>query len=134
MARTKQVASRYGKKKPKFVIGKCTSGDNDDTKERKKRRFRPGTVALREIKKFQSGVNPLIPRAPFRRLVRQIGSTFKTDIRFGAEVFDAIQSMAEDHLVKRMKAANTAAIHAKRVGITKRDMEFAIQQAANRDD
>ena len=31
----------------------------------KKRRFKPGTVALREIKKYQKSTDMLIPRAPF---------------------------------------------------------------------
>ena len=37
----------------------------------KARRFRPGTVALREIKRYQKSVDTLIPRAPFQRLVRE---------------------------------------------------------------
>ena len=33
----------------------------------KKRRFKSGTVALREIKKYQKGTDLLIQKAPFQR-------------------------------------------------------------------
>lgn len=39
----------------------------------KKRRFRPGTVALREIRKYQKSTEFLIRKLPFMRLVREIG-------------------------------------------------------------
>jgi len=35
-------------------------------------RWRPGTVALREIKRYQKSTDMIIPRAPFQRLVRHI--------------------------------------------------------------
>lgn len=53
-------------------------------KERKKARFHPGTVALREIKRYQKSTDLLIPRAPFQRLVRDICSTIDNDLRFAA--------------------------------------------------
>ena len=46
------------------------------------RRFRPGTVALREIKRFQSTTELLIRKLPFQRLVRAIAGEFKQEIRF----------------------------------------------------
>ena len=127
MARTKQTARKStGGRLPDKKTG------DGEKKERKKRRYRPGTVALREIKSMQRGTQLLIPKAPFRRLVREIGSDFKTDLRFSSETFDAIQSMAEAHVIKVMRSTNNAAIHANRVGITRRDMEFAMKQAASR--
>ena len=41
-------------------------------KERRKMRFKPGTVTLREIKRYQKTTNMLLPRASFQRLVRGI--------------------------------------------------------------
>ncbi len=35
-------------------------------------RYRPGTVALREIRKFQRSTNLLIPKLTFQRLVKEI--------------------------------------------------------------
>ena len=39
---------------------------------RKPRRFRPGTVALREIRKYQKSTELLIRKIPFQRLVREV--------------------------------------------------------------
>ena len=132
MARTKHAASRFGAKKTIKTSNGSGAGDTD--KVRKKRRYRPGTVALREIRQFQKRTDLLIPKAPFRRLVREIGQNFKHELRFSAETFDAIQSVAESYLTNKLRSANKAAIHAKRKGITKSDMEFAIRQAANPDE
>ena len=41
-------------------------------KKRKARRYRPGTVALREITRYQKSSELLIRRKPFQRLVREI--------------------------------------------------------------
>ena len=132
MARQKQVAKKNSTV-AKMIIVKGEDGPAEK-KERKKRRYRSGTVALREIRKFQRDTSMLIPKAPFRRLVREIGQAFKAELRFSSATFDAIQSMAEAHLIKVLRSTNKVAIHAKRVGITSRDMEFAISQAAARDE
>ena len=44
----------------------------DRTKEKKPHRYRPGTVALREIRRYQKSTDLLIRRAPFMKLVRDI--------------------------------------------------------------
>ena len=49
---------------------------------KKPHRFRPGTVALREIRKFQKSTELLIRKLPFQRLVREIASDYKSDLRF----------------------------------------------------
>lgn len=53
-------------------------------------RYRPGTVALREIRKYQNSTHLLIPRLPFQRLVREIASSFKTDLRFQVMLFNTL--------------------------------------------
>ena len=45
-------------------------------------RFRPGTVALREIRKFQKSTELLIKKLPVQRLVREIATEYKSDLRF----------------------------------------------------
>ena len=49
---------------------------------KKPHRYRPGTVALREIRKYQKSTELLIRKLPFQRLVREIARDFKTDLRF----------------------------------------------------
>ena len=44
---------------------------------KKPHRYRPGTVALREIRKYQKSTELLIRKAPFQRLVREIAQDFK---------------------------------------------------------
>lgn len=81
---------------------------------RKPHRFRPGTVALREIKRYQKGGELLLCRLPFQRLVREIAQDFKTDLRFQASAILALQEAAESYLVHLFEDSNLAAIHAKR--------------------
>lgn len=57
-------------------------GGMKDKKERKKLRFKPGTVTLREIKRYQKSVDMLLPRAPFQRLVRSITTEMDHQLRF----------------------------------------------------
>ena len=46
---------------------------------KKPHRYRPGTVALREIRRYQKSTELLIRKMPFQRLVREIAQDFKTD-------------------------------------------------------
>lgn len=92
---------------------------------KKPHRFRPGTVALREIRKFQKSVELLIRKMPFQRLVREIAQDFKTDLRFQATAVLALQEAAEAYLVSLFEDTNLCAIHAKRVTIFPKDMRLA---------
>ncbi|KAL3741384.1 hypothetical protein ACJRO7_016940 [Eucalyptus globulus] len=92
----------------------------------KKRRFRPGTVALREIRQFQKSWRLLIPRAPFIRTVKEISNALAPDItRWTVEALYAIQEAAEDFLVHLFEDAMLCAIHAKRVTLMRKDFELA---------
>ncbi|MBA0871045.1 hypothetical protein Goshw_020603, partial [Gossypium schwendimanii] len=44
---------------------------------KKPHQYRPGTVALREIQKYQKSTELLIRKLPFQRLVREIAQDFK---------------------------------------------------------
>lgn len=92
---------------------------------KKKRRFRPGTVAIREIRKYQKSVDLLIRKLPFQRLVREISQDFKTELRFQAASMICLQEAAEAFLVGLFEDANLLAIHAKRVTIMPKDMQLA---------
>ena len=89
------------------------------------RRYRPGTVALREIRKYQKSTELLIRKLPFQRLVREIAQDFKTDLRFQSSAVMALQEAAEAYLVGLFEDTNLCAIHAKRVTIMPKDIQLA---------
>ena len=62
-----------------------------DKIKRKPRRYRPGTLALKEIRRYQKTTDLLIKRLPFQRLVREIAQVFKTDLRFQASAIECLQ-------------------------------------------
>jgi histone H3 len=78
-------------------------------------RYRPGTVALREIRKYQKNTDLLLRKLPFQRLVREIAQDFKNDLRFQSTAILALQEAAEAYLVGLFEDTNLCAIHAKRV-------------------
>ncbi len=93
--------------------------------ERKKKRFRPGTVALREIRRYQRSTDLLIRKLPFQRLVREVAQAYKSDLRFQASAILALQEAAEAYLVSLFEDTNLCAIHARRVTIMPKDLQLA---------
>ena len=61
--------------------------------------YRPGTVALREIRKYQKTTDLLIRKLPFQRLVREIAQESKADLRFQSAAIGALQEASEAYLV-----------------------------------
>ena len=92
---------------------------------KKPHRYRPGTVALREIRRFQKSTELLIRKLPFQRLVREIAQDFKTDLRFQSSAVMALQEACEAYLVGLFEDTNLCAIHAKRVTIMPKDIQLA---------
>mmetsp|Transcript_9282 Transcript_9282/g.32769 ORF Transcript_9282/g.32769 Transcript_9282/m.32769 type:complete len:121 (-) Transcript_9282:853-1215(-) len=102
------------------------AGSNAGASGRKKHRFRPGTVALREIRKYQKSTELLIRKMPFARLVREIANNISPEpLRWTAEALLALQEAAEDVLVHLFEDCNLCAIHAKRVTIMPKDLQLA---------
>ena len=91
---------------------------------KKPHRYRPGTVALREIRKYQKSTELLIRKLPFQRLVREVAQDFKTEIRFQSTALLALQEAAEAYLIGLFEDTNLCAIHAKRVTIMPKDMQL----------
>ena len=123
-------ASKSSKVSPKSkpiakVNMKKTAPADGGVKERKKMKFKPGTVALREIKRYQKSTDLLLPRAPFQRLVRDICRDIDSDLRFQAQALMALQESAEAYLTGVFEDANLCSIHAQRVTLMKKDMELA---------
>ena len=129
MARTKQTARKStGGKAPRKQLASKVARKSAPTSSgdvKRPRRFRAGTVALREIRRYQKSTELLIRRQPFQRLVREVASDFKSDLRFQASAVMALQEAAEAHMVGIFEDTNLCAVHAKRVTIMPRDLELA---------
>ena len=128
VARTKQTArkSTGGKAPRKQLATKAARKSAPATGGVKKpHRYRPGTVALREIRKYQKSTELLIRKLPFQRLVREIAQDFKTDLRFQSSAVLALQEASEAYLVGLFEDTNLCAIHAKRVTIMPKDVQLA---------
>ena len=127
MARTKQTArkSTGGKAPRKQLASKAARKSTKADGAKKSRRYRPGTVALREIRKYQKTTDLLIKKAPFQRLVREVSQDFKADLRFQSSAVMALQEASEAYLVGLFEDTNLAAIHAKRVTIMPKDIQLA---------
>ncbi|KAH9844278.1 histone-fold-containing protein [Rhodofomes roseus] len=97
------------------------------------KRFRPGTVALREIRKYQKSTELLIRKLPFSRVVREIALDMMTDmvdygdmgLRWQSSAILALQEATEAYLVHLFEDANLCAIHAKRVTLMQKDIQLA---------
>uniref|UniRef100_A0A4W5PPI2 Selenoprotein H n=1 Tax=Hucho hucho TaxID=62062 RepID=A0A4W5PPI2_9TELE len=93
---------------------------------RKKRRFRPGTRALMEIRKYQKSTDLLLRKGPFARLVREVCQTYSRDfMRWQVYALLALQEAAEAFLVLLFSDAYLCTIHAKRVTLFPRDIQLA---------
>jgi histone H3 len=128
MARTKQTARKStGGKAPRKQLAvkasrlaaPCAGGI------KKPHRYRPGTVALREIRRYQKSTELLIRKLPFQRLVREIAQDLKTDLRFQSTAVLALQEASEAYLTGLFEDTNLCAIHAKRITLMPKDMQLA---------
>ena len=127
-ARTKQTARKFagGKAPRKQLATKAARKSAPATGGVKKpHRYRPGTVALREIRRYQKSTDLLIRKLPFQRLVREIAQNFKNDLRFQGSAILALQEASEAYLVSLFEDTNLCAIHAKRVTIMPKDVQLA---------
>ena len=136
MARTKQTArkSTGGKAPRKQLATKAARKSAPATGSTKKPyKYRPGTVALREIRRYQKSVDFLIRKLPMQRLVREIAQDFKADLRFQSTALLATQEASEAYLVGLFEDTNLCAIHAKRVTIMPKDIQLARRIRNERD-
>jgi len=105
MARTKQVAKKNTggaaprKLMAKKVANKTLPSDGVSAVARK-HRYRPGTVALLEIRRYQKSTELLLRKLPFQRLLREIAQDFRSELRFQSQAILAIQEASEAYLVE----------------------------------
>ena len=98
------------------------------TVPRVKKRYRPGTKALREIRQYQKSTDLLIRKLPFARLVREISLDFvgpSYGLRWQSNAILALQEALESFLIHLLEDTNLCAIHAKRVTIMQKDIQLA---------
>ena len=91
---------------------------------KKPHRYRPGTVALRQIRKYQKSTDLLIRKLPFQRLVKEVARGFKIDLRFQSNALLALQEAAEAFLINMFEDVNLFAIHCKRITIQPKDIQL----------
>jgi len=128
MARTKHTARKSidGKAPKRPLATKAARATAPATGGVKKPyRYRPGTVALREIRKYQRSTELLIKRAAFQRLVREICQDYKSDLRFQSSAIMALQEAAEAYLIGLFTDAQLITIHRKRITIEPKDLQLA---------
>ncbi|EHB12221.1 Histone H3 [Heterocephalus glaber] len=124
----KQIAGKFaGCKTPRKQLATKAACNSEPATGgvRKLHRYLPGTVALREIRRYQKSTELLIRKLPFQRLVREIAQDFKTDLRFQSSAVMALQEASEAYLVGLFEDTNLCAIHAKRVTIMPKDIQLA---------
>ncbi len=125
MARTKQTV-RYttGGQEPRSSLIKMAARKMAPAQSmpRRLRRYRPGKLALKEVRKYQKSTELLIKKVSFQRFVREIAQEFMPDVRFQSTALFALQEAAKAHLVGLFEKSNRCAIHAKRVTFKTEDM------------
>jgi len=136
MARTKKTASIYRhqvafKTRPLSVMPKVLHSQLSCLYEKRRYKYKPGTVALREVHKLQRTSHLLIPLSPFQDLIREIAINYKADLRFQREALLAIQEAAESHLVSIFQHTQNMAIHGGRKTIQDRDLTLAMHVREN---
>ena len=118
-----QVQPKKAKKKVQGGVKKQPTSQKGQPKPH---RYRPGTVALREIRRYQKSTELLIRKLPFQQLVREIAQDLgKMNMRFQSGAIMALQEALEAYLVGLLEDSNLCAIHAKRVTIMPKDIQLA---------
>jgi len=128
MARTKQTArkSTGGKAPRKQLAGKMKRKTAPlDAGIKKPHRYRPGTVALRQIRRYQKSTDLLLRKLPFQRLVRDIAQQLRPDVRMQPEALQAMQHSLEHYIVSVFEDSNLSSLHAKRVTVMAKDVQLA---------
>jgi len=134
-----KTLSNVGGKSPREGASKAPKKNLRPTpKVKKPHRYKPGTVALREIRRYQKSTNTLIQKLPFQRLVRDVleaiaeendekygRASGTTEYRIQAWAIQCLQEAAEMYLVHMFEDSNLGAIHAKRVTIFPKDVNLA---------
>lgn len=128
MARTKLTEGQVAQKAPRAARG-GKSALVPPKSVRKPHKWRAGTVAIREIKRYQHSTEHLIPRAPFKRLAREVIHSFNDQLKVRGEALEALLESAEVYLVQHFERTQSAAVHAGRITIYPKDSRHVTNMA-----
>jgi histone H3 len=120
MSRTKTTAVSKSVKSTEKV-----AKSEKKSSAKKSFRWRPGTVALRQIKRYQKSTETLMRKAPFQRLVRELATGHKDGLKWAASAVAALQEATEAYVTGLLSDSNLCALHAKRVTLMTRDLQLA---------
>ena len=109
-------------KPPKFTEKQEAARKEAKKKKLRYKRYRPGQLALREIKYYKNNASFVIPISAIRRLCLEIGYDYKEKISFQLHAYRLLQEAAEWYLVRVFKDTNLLAAHARRITINTKDM------------
>ena len=106
-----------------------TTGIHSGKSRPRKRRYRPGTVALREIMKYQKATELLIRKISFQRLVREVSQQVCLDlgrdpVRYQSTAILALQKASEDFLVRMFAQVQDIAICGKVITIQEKHIQL----------
>eukprot|EP01064_Diplonema_japonicum_P013963 TRINITY_DN214_c0_g1_i2.p1 TRINITY_DN214_c0_g1~~TRINITY_DN214_c0_g1_i2.p1 ORF type:complete len:143 (+),score=63.14 TRINITY_DN214_c0_g1_i2:58-486(+) len=118
-------AGEVTKKSKKTKKEKKSKKSKKEESSEGKRRWRPGTVALREIFKLQKTSKLLLQKAPFQRLVRETMNNYKTGLSFKPSALEAVQEATESYMVGLFQAAVMMQIHRKKQTLNHLDLNIA---------
>lgn len=124
MARTKSVRVSKSRKQIGATALKHPAKPSPVSKPRKKRRFKPGTVALRDVIRLQKNGKNLVPRAAMARIIR---NALTENMRLSAKAIDAAHSYLEASIVKHAEDAGLCALHANRKTVVPSDSSLAFR-------
>ena len=124
MPRTTTKKSGASKPTKKSSKGKKSSKKSSKKEGATSRKWKAGTVALREIRKLQKGTQLLIQRAPFYRLVRDGVMKLKGDVSIRASALNALQEAAESYMVSLFEGAVMLQLHRNKQTLNVRDVNF----------
>lgn len=124
----KNVLMALGLHYKPLMMGGDSTEDNTQTGGK----YKPGTVALRNIIRYQNTTELLIPKAPFQRLVREIANDFKLNLRFSADAFAALQHSTEAYLIDLFQAAILCTVVAQRQILSHKDLSL-VRKIRNED-
>tara|TARA_E500000331_G_scaffold296534_1_gene295259 strand:+ start:715 stop:1254 length:540 start_codon:yes stop_codon:yes gene_type:complete len=122
-----KLGGKLGGKKQRPPVKSVSPNIGGGKQQKKPRRYRPGTVALREIRKYQKSTELLLRKAPFNRLVREIltSDLGKYGLRWQQNAVIALQEAAEAYMVSLFEDSQLEAVHGKRITINPKDMQLA---------
>ena len=134
-AELKRILAEKREEKRKKAAARMTKKGGQQAPKggvRKRYRYRPGTVALKQIRQYQKSTELLIRKLPFQRLVREIASNSEViksplcgKVRFQSAAIMALQEATEAYLIGLFEDSNLCAIHARRVTIMPKDIQLA---------